>query len=70
MSPEAISSLLHDPDEIEIEEYRIIRKRMCDLLQCAINGESALCSLIESCHQFRDWAEATRMVLEPMREER
>jgi hypothetical protein len=67
-TPEAIRRLLHNPDEIDIEEYRIIHRRQCGLLLTASAGDVALREAIESCHRFKDWAEATRMVLEPIRE--
>lgn len=69
MTPEAVRNFLHDPDEIDVEEYRIIHNRLCELLRCESAGLPALAATIESCHRFIDWAEATRMVLIPIHEE-
>lgn len=67
--PEAIQNLLHDPKEIDVEEYRIIHARLSELLRNSRAADVGLRTAIESCHRFSDWADATRAVLESLLDE-
>ena len=69
MTVTAIQQFLHDPDEIEVDEYRIIHKRILELIRDQADPQQALKIVLETCDTFIDWAEATKMVLEPLIEE-
>ncbi len=68
MTVELIKRYLHDVDEIDVEEHRLIHKRICEVAgdhSCSLN---ALNAAIEACDTLIDWAEATKTVLTPLLE--